>query len=161
MTPLDLKSREEWEIILGPFARNVRMTTCLMDAAGNPLFCLVDRYPLCETIRSNAEATTFICSQTNAAMLAVVKKSLKPEIDACEIGLLRVVVPVIRDGVVIGQVAACGLASEDEEAETFLAAKHLGVPEERVHELLRSTPAGSEEDLGLLAQRLFDELNRV
>jgi ligand-binding sensor protein len=159
MTPLDLKSREEWEAILDGFARDTNMTACLMDEMGNLLFCRVDRFPLCGVIRDNSEATTFICSQTNAAMLAVVKKTLQPEIDACEVGLIRVVVPILRDGSIVGQVAACGLASEDEELNTLLVARQLGMPEERVQELSQSTPSGREEDLRLHAARLFEQLN--
>jgi len=159
MTPLDLKPKEEWEAILDRFAQNARMTTCLTDEASAVLFCRMDRYPLCAAIRSNSEALTFICSQTNTAMLAVVKKTLEPEIDACEIGLLRVVVPLVRDGALVGLITACGLAPEDGETETFLASKQLDMPEERVHELLQSTPVGSEKDLKALAERLFHELN--
>lgn len=159
MTPLDVKPKEEWEKVLDTFSRDARMTACLTDSGGNLIFCRMDRYPLCAAVRGNTEATTFICSQTNAAMLAVVKQTLAPEIDFCEAGLLRVAVPIVREGAVVGQVAACGLASEDEEIETLLVTKQLGIPEERLEDMIRSTPVGREQDLRTLAQRLFTELN--
>jgi ligand-binding sensor protein len=159
MTPLDLKTKEQWDEILDRFARQLGMTTCLTDDTGNQPLCHFDRFPLCALIRANQTATTFICSQTNTAMLAVVKKTLQPEIDLCEAGLIRLVVPLVRDGRLVGQVFACGLATKDEELDPFPIAKQLGVPEEQVVELAKSTPFGSEEELQQLADRLFRELN--
>jgi ligand-binding sensor protein len=159
MTLMDLKKKEAWKSILDRFSLDVNMTACLIDEAGNSLLCSFDRYPLCRTIRDDQEAATYICSQTNIAMIAVVKRTLRPEVDVCEAGLLRVVVPIVQDGVVVGQIAACGLASEDEELGSFVVAKQLGVSEEQVEGLARSTPFGSEEELQRLGERLFDELS--
>lgn len=158
MTPLDLKNKEEWETILEGFARDTNMTACLTDADGAILACCADRYPLCAAVRSKSDAIMSVCSQTNVAMLSVIKKTLKPEVDMCEAALLRVVVPVLHDGEFIGQVTACGVASEDEEADTFRVSKELDIPEEKAKELLQSTPFGSEEELKRVADELFDRL---
>lgn len=159
MTPLDVNGKEEWEEILDGFARDTNMTACLMDKDGGMLFCRVERYPLCAAVRGNPDATTSICSQTNMAMLAVVGKTNKPEVDMCEAGLLRVVVPVLHNGEMIGQVTACGVASKDEEADTFRVSKELDISEEKAKELLRSTPFGTEEGLQNAAARLFEQLS--
>ncbi len=159
MTPLDLKTKEEWEEILDRFAKDAKMTACLTDDTGKQLICASERFPLCKAIRENHDALTFICSQTNTAMLAVLKQTLRPEIDACEAGLIRVAIPIFRDGSLIGQVTACGLGSNDEELDSFLVSKQMGIPEEEVLKLAGSTPMGSEADLRHASSRLFDELN--
>ncbi len=159
MTPLDLKSKEEWEAILKQFAADTKMTATLTDDAGKLLLSVGERYPLCEEIRKNEKALTFICSQTNTAMLAVVTKTLQPETDICEAGLIRLVVPVVRDGLLVGQVTACGAASNDEELNSFLVSKEAGISEERVVKLAEGTPFGSEEELAQLCSSLFNELN--
>lgn len=159
MTPLDLKTKEEWEEILDRFARDAKMTACLTDETGKQLICASERFPLCKAIRENHDALTFICSQTNTAMLAVVKQTLRPEVDACEAGLIRVAIPIFRDGSLVGQVTACGLASNDEELNSFLVSKLSGIPEEEVLKLAESTPLGSEEELRQVSARLFDELS--
>jgi ligand-binding sensor protein len=159
MTPLDLKTKEEWEKILDRFARDAKMTACLTDETGKQLICASERFPLCGAIREDRDALTFICSQTNTAMLAVVKQTLRPEVDACEAGLIRVAIPIFRDGSLVGQVTACGLASNDEELNSFLLSKQLGIPEEEVLKLAESTPVGSEEELRHVSERLFDELS--
>ncbi len=160
MTPMELKSKSEWNGILKQFALDTNITTCLTDSKGSPLSCYYYRYPLCSAIRENSEATTFICSQINTAMLGVVQKSLRPEVDMCDVGLLRVVVPIVRDRTVVGLITACGLASEDEELNSFLVAKQLGVTEKRVQELAKLTPFGSEENLEQIGAQLFETLNR-
>ncbi len=159
MTPLDIKTEEEWKEIVSRFADDVGMTACLTDESGGQLFCCGDRFPLCATVREDKEALTFICAQTNTAMLAVVKKRLQPEVDLCEAGLLRVVVPLVRDDTLIGQITACGLAPDDDEPDSFLVSKQLGISEEKVEELAKSTPEGSEEKLEQMGARLFDELH--
>jgi ligand-binding sensor protein len=113
---------------------------------------------LCAAVRENEKALTFICSQTNTAMLAVIRKTLRPAVDLCEAGLIRVVVPIVKDGSLIGQVTACGLASDEEETNSFLVSKELGISEEEATELAQTTPLGSEEELQEICARLFDEL---
>jgi ligand-binding sensor protein len=159
MTPFDLKTEDQWDEILSRFARQIGMTACLTDETGSVPRCQGDRFPLCAAVRESQAATTFICSQTNTAMLAVVTKTLEPEIDLCEAGLIRLVVPLVRDGRLVGQVFACGLAPRDEELDPFLVARQLGISEERVLELAQSTPLASEEELRPAVDQLFRELN--
>jgi ligand-binding sensor protein len=160
MTPLDLKTKEEWEGILTRFSADTKMTASLTDDAGKILLSVNSRYPLCSAIRENPDALTFVCSQTNTAMLAVVSKTLEPVVDLCEAGLIRVVVPVLHDGSLIGQVTACGLASNEDEPDAFLVAKQLDITEEKVLELAQSTPSGSEEELEQICSRLLDEISK-
>jgi ligand-binding sensor protein len=158
-TGMGMENKMELQKILEDFAREVLMTTCMTDETGADPECCFDRYPLCAAIRKNRTATTFVCSQTNTAMLAVVRKTRKPEIDLCEAGMIRIVVPVLQDGKLKGQVFACGLAAEDEELDSFLLAKQLDLPEQEVLELAKSTPFSSIEKLKEPVDRLFRILN--
>jgi ligand-binding sensor protein len=159
MTPFDLKTRKEWEEILDRFSQEIHMTACISDDTGDQPICCSDRYPLCAAIRENRQATTSICSQSNTVMLAEVKQTLKPMIDICEAGLIRLVVPIVHQGNLIGQIFACGLSSKEEEIDSFLIAKELNISEEKVLELIKDSPFGSEEELFPVAERLFTELN--
>ena len=161
MTPFDLKSQEEWTGILARVAEATKMTATLTDDKGNHILDEKgERYPLCRKIRENDASRTFICSQTNMAMLEDVKQARKPVIDECEAGLVRMVVPIFRDDVLIGQLTACGLVSkEEEEIDPFLIAKQVGVSESEVEDLATLTPAVSKEEIETIADRLFAELN--
>src|SRR4030042_5046694 len=147
MTPFDLKPRKNWEKILERFAQEIHMTACISDDRCSQPICRSDRYPLCAAIRNNKEATTSICSQSNSVMLAEVKKTLKPTIYFCEAGLIRLVVPILFESKLIGQIFACGLSSKKEKADSFLIAKELNISEEKVLALMQSSPFGSEEEL--------------
>jgi len=159
MTVMKLRSSEEWDCILTDFARRVGMPACLTDDKGNNPRCLLERYPLCAAIRANPVAATFICSQTNTAMMAVAGRTGRPLIDLCEAGLIRLVVPIMWAGRLAGQIFACGLASEEEELCSFLIARNLGIAEPEVLELAKSTPPGSIAELTAAADELFEMLN--
>ncbi len=159
MTPLELKPEAEWHAILDRLFAETTMAACLSNGKGEVLFCRGERFPLCAAIKGTPTAATYICGQTNTAMLAVVKRTLRPAIDLCEAGLLRMVIPIVRDGALVGQVFACGLAAEGEELDPFMVAKQLGVGEERVTELASATRAISEAELTPVADRFFRELN--
>ena len=159
MTPMDLRSKEEWEGLLTRVAEEVRMTACLTDAKGGIIMGVGDRYPLCGAIRANQEAISFICSQTNMAMLSVIQETRQPEVDLCEVGLLRMVVPIFRDNELVGQVTACGLVEDPEDLDTFLASKELNIAEEQVEDLAKTTPSGSKDELLKVGKALFKELH--
>jgi len=159
MELMDVMPQGEWEELVDGFAREVGMTACLADREGNPMFCRADRFPLCAAVRVHEQAKRSICSQTNAAMLAVVKQTLLPEVDLCEAGMLRAVVPVVRDSAPIGHVMTCGLACEDEELSELLLTRELGISKEQVRALAQETPVGSEDELGERAAALYGRLN--
>lgn len=159
MTPFDRKTKEEWTEILDSVWAECGMPASLRDETGNVLMARGEQYPLCAEIRADGDALKFICAQTNTAMLHEVKSGREPLIDLCEAGLIRMVVPLLEGDTLIGYVAACGKASADDEVETFLVSKQLGVSESRAQELAASTPVASVDDFQALAQRLFKELN--
>ena len=154
-----IHDRDTWQAMVDELAETTRMAAALTDAGGAILQSAGDRYPLCQVIRDNREALTFICSQTNTVMLAQVRHTLQPVLEECEAGLIRVVVPIVRSGQVVGQLTACGLAGDPEEIDPFLIASQVGITEERVNELLPDTPIGDLEQLRAIADRTFERVN--
>ena len=159
MEALDLMTPSGWDDTLARFSSQVSMATCLNDAEGGILGCQHKRYPLCVKIRANEEARSAICSQVSSAMTRVVRATLQSEVGICDAGLLRVSIPVVREGTMVGQITACGLTCKEEDVSTFLLGKMLGLREEQVHQLTRLTPAGIIDELAQSGRRLFRELN--
>jgi ligand-binding sensor protein len=160
MDVLDLKSKEDWQAVLHEIADKTKMTVTLTDDKGNHiLHTQGTRCPLCSKIREKKEALTFICSQCNTAMLEEAKQILEPVVDFCDAGLTRMVVPIVRDGVLIGQLTACGGAAKDEEIDLFLVAQQVGITEEEVQSLADTTPAVSTEEVKKVANMSFADLN--
>jgi len=160
MDVLERKTREEWQAVLDRIAEKTRMTVTLTDDKGGHIISTQGtRCQLCSRIRDRKESLTFICSQCNTAMLEDARESLEPVIDFCDAGLIRMVVPILRDGVLIGQLTACGGAVEDEEIDLFLVSQQTGISEEEAESLARTTPAVSREHVEEIARVSFRELN--
>jgi ligand-binding sensor protein len=159
MEALNLLSRAKWEETLHKFARQVRMAACLTDERGAIILCQQERRPLCLAIQANKDAKSAICSQVSSSMTQTMRSTLKPEVGICDAGLLRIAVPVIRLGFLVGQVTACGLTCDEEDVSTFLLGRMLDLPEERVQQLAGSTPLGIMDELNVSSMRLFRELN--
>lgn len=161
MTPIDMMSKDEWHEVLKQFARKTGMVTCLGDPKGNVIQCCSQRPSLCQAIRSKSEMLTFICSQASTTMTAVTAKTLKPELDFCQAGMMRIAIPIIRDSSMIGQIFACGLASHEEPIEVSLLANQLEVSESEVQKMINSIPVGTEETVEKEADELFAKINPV
>jgi len=160
MNPLKLKRKEEWNELLRLIAEETEMTVSLTDGKGNRLLqSQGERCPLCAKIREKEDSLTFICSQCNTAMLREARQVSMPIIDCCDAGISRMVVPIIREGMLIGQVTACGGILEDEEIDLFLIARQLGITEEEVEALAASSPIISKDEVRRKAYKFFTELN--
>jgi ligand-binding sensor protein len=92
-------------------------------------------------------------------MLEEAKRLLRPIVDYCDAGLSRMVVPIVRDGRLIGQLTACGGAPEAEEMDLFLIAKQAGITEAEAEALAAYTPVVSEDEVRTIASKTFAELN--
>ena len=95
MAPLDV-TEEQWDEMLGQFSQKTKLTACLTTSQAALIKCVGQRCPLCQEIRSKKESLTFVCAQTAAVMTATVHKTLQVETDLCQVGLVRVVVPLVR-----------------------------------------------------------------
>jgi ligand-binding sensor protein len=157
MTPLELKTKDEWQRILEAISKETGMSVALSDDQGKILIDVGERFPLCLEVRQNPESLTFICSQSNTSMLAMVKKSLRPMVEECEAGLLRMVVPVVHEGALIGQITACGVRGDDVDA--FLISKQVGIEEETVEALAERSPMGDEAALEAIAQKYLAQVS--
>lgn len=159
MNVYDIKNESEWNAVLDALYEEVGMAASLTDPVGKMLQVRGDRYPLCAAIRANEQSLTFVCSQTNTVMLAEVKVTLEPTVDECEVGLIRLVVPLVREGELVGQITACGSIADPEDADVFLLSKQLNVDEQEAQRLLEKTPGLSVDRAQEAAERLFAELH--
>ncbi|MBT3218841.1 MAG: hypothetical protein HN348_07095 [Proteobacteria bacterium] len=158
MTP-EAKTEMEWTEILGQFSQKTGLTACLADAKAVHLQCVGQHFPLCLAIRNKKESLTSICAQTATVMTAMVNKTHKVEMEFCQAGMIRLVVPLLDQGSVVGQISACGAQSSEEEPDFFLISKELGISESTAQDLGSTTPTASWKELDQHALALFDELH--
>jgi ligand-binding sensor protein len=159
MEVMDVFGGEKWKSLLASLSEKLNMAALLLDAEGRLLLSCGNRNLLCKSIRENEQSLKFICGQTAAAMTAQLKATLQPAKELCEAGLIRIAVPVIRDGMLLGQVTACGLATDINEVDPFMISKQLGISEEEANTLIQSIGPANEEEIQTAATELFKEFN--
>lgn len=150
---------ERWAALLDRIAKVTGVTVSLTDVQGGISMSRGGRPPVCERIRSRPEALTFVCAQTNRAMLAEIQQTGKPAVDLCEAGLLRMAVPVMREGKLVGQVTACGNLADREDVDPFFVAQQTGLSEEEAQQIVAKMPASTQESYETLAAEIFAEAN--
>jgi ligand-binding sensor protein len=90
---------------------------------------------LCPALKSVPSALSAICSVAQQAMAAQARDSRQSVVEECDIGLLKICVPILVNGEMIGVVGGCGLLLDSGEVDTFFVGKATGFDEERVQEL--------------------------
>lgn len=100
---------------------------------------------LCPEIKSIPKGQTFICSAAHQNIAGEAEESREPVVDACDAGLVKIVVPIYVGDTFVGAAGGCGLLPEDGEVESFLIGKTLDMDDERVEELAQSVPTISDQ----------------
>jgi ligand-binding sensor protein len=116
---------------------------------------------LCPEIKGIPKGQTFICSAAHQNIAAEAESSREPVVDACDSGLLKIVVPIFVGDTFLGAAGGCGLLLEDEEVETFLVSKTLDMDEEKIEELAKDIPVISEENAQELARFIKKRIDAI
>lgn len=95
---------------------------------------------LCPAIKATDKGQAFICAVAHMNLAHQAKEEGKPVIEACDAGLMKIVVPIIMDGEFIGAVGACGLLPADGEVDAFLVNKITEIEEDTVEAFARIWP---------------------
>lgn len=157
--PGQIMTDAQWSEVLDDLAQRSLMSVLLTDAGGGILRTHGSRNELCERIRADDDSRMAVCSQTNAAMLELVRLTLAPVIEECEAGMLRLVVPVVRGGILVFQVTACGRVAHGGGIEAFLLSRLLQMREDDVAELGRSVTLVARRYVRGLGEEFFERLN--
>lgn len=116
---------------------------------------------LCPEIKAIPKGQTFICSSAHQNIAADAQESREPVVDACDAGLIKIVVPIFVGDTFVGAAGGCGLLMDGEEVETFLVSKTLDMDETKIEELAKSVPVLSEEkawDVARFIKRRIDDI---
>ncbi|MEW6518318.1 MAG: PocR ligand-binding domain-containing protein [Thermodesulfobacteriota bacterium] len=116
---------------------------------------------LCPEIKAIAKGQTFICSTAHQNIAGAAQGSRKPVVDACDAGLLKIVVPIYINDTFAGAAGGCGLLLEGGEVESFYVSKTLGVDEEKITELAQSVPVLSAEKAWNVADFIKERLDAI
>ena len=153
------KSEEDWGKLLDHLAQRTGVGAARTDAEGNIVQSSGEHTSLCRKVRDNKTALTFICAQTSKAILAEIRQTLQPSVHLCEGGLLRLAVPIVRDGSLVGQLTSCGALQDPDEVDPFFISQQAEVAEDVVKAEIERLPTSTPEHFEQVARDVFTEVN--
>ena len=147
----DILSKEEWAVfekeLYDRFHINCTVyNTSGIGVTGKPNWC----NRLCPEIKANKESLAAICAPGNQNFMAQAKQTRKAVIDECDVGLLKITVPIISHEKFIGTARGCVLLPAGVYLENFMIEKTTGISEEEI--------AGLCEGLGSMTEDQAHEM---
>ena len=116
---------------------------------------------LCPEIKAIPKGQTFICSTAHQNIAGEAQNTRQPVVDACDAGLLKIVVPIYVRDTFIGAAGGCGLLLDGGEVESFYVGMTLEMDEEKIGELAQSVSVMSEEKAWSVANFIKERLDSI
>lgn len=158
MSLYDFRTKEQWQRTLDDVCQELGMPTSILNEQNKILQVSGERNPLCSTIRSIEESSTFICGQTQQFMAEKARVTQRSVIDACEAGMSKFVIPLFFKGKFVGSLTACGSSIPSEEIDLFIIAKSTRMSEEEVAQLTKHVSECDPVIVTETVNRLFQEI---
>jgi ligand-binding sensor protein len=105
---------------------NKKFVAELLSDTGKPYWC----NRLCPEIKANKYCLTAICATGNKSFIS--KQTPRPAIGECDVGLIKIAVPIFVDGEFMGTTGGCGLLPAGAEVEIFLIEKTTGMSKKQI-----------------------------
>lgn len=130
MDLLDLLTEDEWNGLSQEMHALYGISFGISDTAG----ARVSSYAnwcnrLCPKIKSNPEALAAVCAVAAQHFTEMTRQTRKPLIGECDLGLLKIAVPIFAGDTFLGTAGGCGFAREKGDIDTFLIRKVTGMDE--------------------------------
>jgi ligand-binding sensor protein len=109
---------------------------------------------ICPAIKSRPQGVSAICSVAHQAMAAEARATGAPVVGECDAGLLKICVPVMVGGQLVGVVGGCGRLLDEGEVDAFMVEKSAGISEAEVEELCSGIPAVTTAEAEAMAEEL-------
>lgn len=116
---------------------------------------------LCPEIKATDKGQSFICAVAHMNVAAMALQTREPQIEECDAGLVKIVVPIFAEDEFVGAVGACGLLLDEGEIDTFLINKITEIDEERAEQLATDIGRLSSEDARALVAAVQKEIDRI
>lgn len=116
---------------------------------------------LCPSIKATAKGQAFICAVAHMNLTNQARDQKKAVIEACDAGLMKIVVPIFVDGSFIGAVGACGLLPADGEVDSFLVNKMTDIDEAEIAALAEDIAVIETHSAEEVAQFVWEKIEAI
>ena len=114
---------------------------------------------LCPAIKATAKGQRYICSVAHQNLAAQAAKTRKPVIEACDAGMLKLVVPIFVNGDFLGVAGGCGCIEPKEDIDTFMIKKTTGISEDKLNRLSKDIPFMTRDEAESHAAYIENEVH--
>ncbi len=115
---------------------------------------------LCPEIKATDKGQAFICAVAHMNLAEMGRRTGEPVIEECDAGLVKLVVPIIVNGVFIGAFGACGMLLDDGEVDGFLINKITGIDEDRIEFLSTDLKVIKRSDVEAARDQIMERIGR-
>ncbi|MGL1861069.1 MAG: PocR ligand-binding domain-containing protein [Pseudodesulfovibrio sp.] len=140
----DLMPVEDWVALQEELHVRYQLNADVMDKEGKRLSGNTWGNELCKAIREDAKGFGAICAPAGQMFLKLMQNGTKPFSEECDAGMMRISVPIIKDGEFLGAVGGCGLIPEDGEIDEFTIDMMSDLDAERITHMTPKVGSASE-----------------
>lgn len=140
----DIMPVEEWKALQVELSEKFGLNADVVDKEGKKLAGVTWGNDLCKTLREDKKGFSSICA-TAGSMFTQLAQSGEPYVEECDAIMMRISIPVKKDGELLGAVGGCGLVSDEEEVDEFTVGMMSDLKEEQIEELAKTVKVVSED----------------
>lgn len=140
----DLMPVEKWVELQEELHERFSLNADIMNKDGKRLAGNTWGNDLCRAIRGDAKGFGAICVPSGQMFLHLMQTGKKPFVEECDAGMLRISVPILHEGELVGAVGGCGVVPEDGEIDEYMIDMSTGMTEEEISELSAQVGVASE-----------------
>ena len=116
---------------------------------------------LCPAIKATEKGQSYICSVAHQNLAARAAKTREPVIDACDAGMLKLVVPIFANGDFMGVSGGCGYLEPYEDIDSFMINKTTGITVEKIYRLAENIPSMTLKEAAFHAAYIENEVHSI
>jgi len=158
----DLASLDEWKALENAIFEKYGLETNVFNIDG---IRITDNKrwvnSLCPEIKATDKGQSFICAVAHMNLALMAKAQNEPVIEECDGGLVKIVVPIIKDDHFVGAFGACGFILDDGEVDTFMINKTTEIDEARIESLSGDIKTITSDDAGELAREVTEKIAEI
>ncbi len=156
----DIKPLEFWVALQNELHDKFSLNADVMDNEGKRLSGNTWGNELCRAIREDAKGFGAICAPAGQ-MFTHLMQNKEPFAEECDGGMMRISVPVVKDGELLGAVGGCGLFADDGEVDEFSIDMMSDLEAEHIAAMAKDVKSASTERVEEIQAFIQDKISEA
>ncbi len=157
----DVLPLEKWVELQEDLHKRFKLNADIMDRDGKRIAGNTWGNELCKNIRGDDKGFGAICAPSGQMFLQLMQKAREKFAEECDAGMLRVSVPIIHDGELLGAAGGCGLLLEDGEIEEFMIDMSTSMNEEEIAALAKEVNVVAEAKVAEIQEYIEKKISNL